>query len=42
MINKVKGIEISSWNIHGHNSKNIGNKVQDPDFLLEIEISQIV
>ena len=35
-------INVSFWNIHGYNSRLIGNKLKDIDFLNEIGKSHIV
>ena len=39
---KSLSVKISSWNINGYNSKSIGNKLLDPDFLNEIQDDGIV
>ena len=38
----TRNIQISSWNIHGYNSRNIGRKLSDPDFLEEIKNDTVV
>ena len=35
-------LNISFWNINGYKSKILGNKLTDPDFLMEIENSDII
>ena len=39
---KAKFLNISYWNIHGSNSKAIGNKLADPNFLKIISRNHIV
>ena len=34
---KAEPLKISSWNVNGYKSKNIGNKCLDGDFLEEIK-----
>ena len=38
----MSSIDISFWNIHGHRSQNIGNKLNDPEFLDLLERRDIV
>ena len=41
-VNKHEPLKISSWNINGYKSKNIGNKLLDRDFLDEIKHDALV
>ena len=42
MAGKVGSLKISAWNINGYKSVNLGNKLQDIDFLREIKEDDIV
>ena len=41
-IREMSSLDISFWNIHGHRSQNIGNKLNDPEFLDLLEGRDIV
>ena len=41
-IREMSSLDISFWNIHGHRSQNIGDKLNDPEFLDLLEGRDIV
>ena len=42
MANPLSDLKCSFWNIEGHNSKIIGNKLEDPEFLNVVRESDII